>query len=100
MNKLKFVNKNLGAFYYKKHDFSGSAQDGFMSVVSASCCVWLPYPSLSGFEYSFTSRAIFEFLNDTKVHGVWNLYLHVGDSMVKCGLLWCWLKCSKGVQGV
>ena len=67
MNKLKFDKKNLGAIYYKKYDFSGSAKDGFMSVVSASCCVGLPYPSLSGFEYSFTSRAIFEFLNDTKV---------------------------------
>ena len=39
MNKLKFVKKNLGVFCFKKHDFSGSAQDGFMSVVSASCCV-------------------------------------------------------------
>jgi branched-chain amino acid transport system substrate-binding protein len=35
-----------------------------------------------------------------KVHAVPNFSLHVGDPIVKCDLLWCWLKCSKGVRGV
>ena len=84
----------------KKHNFGGSAQDGFMSVFSTSCCVWLACPRLSGVAFTSTSRTIIEFLDDTKVHVVWKFSLHVGDPMVKCGLLWCSLKCSKGVGRV
>ena len=76
----------------KKHNFGVSAQDGLMSVFSTSFCVWLACPRLSGFAFTSTSRTIIEFLDDTKVHVVWKFS--------KCGLLWCSLKCSKGVGRV
>ncbi len=40
----------------KEHDIIGSVQDGFMSVFSASCFVWLTCSKLLGFAFSSTPQ--------------------------------------------
>ena len=48
----------------KKHNFGGSAQDGFKSVFSANCFVWLAFPKLKGFVLSTTPPTPLEHFNE------------------------------------